>query len=82
MVADKCIMADTMSQVTIRTEHPVASNVNGVEYHQIIKPQMWWLKKFDEFGYFPDEALHRHFHPHWVRGPHNAEGFNVVLRSK
>lgn len=45
----------------------------GHEYHQTIRPTLWWVDFFIERGFRAREDVHSFFDPNWVRGP-NTEG--------
>jgi cyclopropane fatty-acyl-phospholipid synthase-like methyltransferase len=51
-------------------------------HHETIRPREWWLRKFDEFGYFVNNEYTEYFGNSWVRGPNEPCSFNVALQQK
>lgn len=54
---------------------------NGVELHQTIKPEHWWLDMFKNNGFDVHPELNRYFNGQFVRGPRQwaPHSFTVVL---
>ncbi len=57
--------------------------VNGVNYHQTVKPRDWWVSFFEKYGYLTREDLVRYFNNDWVRGPlQGADSFHLIVQRK
>lgn len=54
--------------------------MNGNDYHITVHPESWWRDTLPQLGWHVRDDLYNHFHPHWVRGPHNGmASFCLVL---
>ena len=54
--------------------------INGVNLHQTVQDEAWWMRKLSELGFRNHPKAVNYFHDVYVRGGTNAEGsFHVVL---
>jgi hypothetical protein len=53
---------------------------DGVEYHQTIRPEGWWVDRFAVLGWKRDHNLEIYFGIDVVRGPNVPGSFVIVLR--
>ncbi len=56
-----------------------SDKVNGVELHQTIKSEAWWLETLQREGLTPHPGWVQYFGEDMVRGPNNAaHSFNII----
>ena len=53
---------------------------NGLELHQTQRPKEWWIKKFEEHGFYERKELYSYFNNQYVRGrKENLSTFHVIF---
>lgn len=60
---------------------PAADVVDGVNLHQTVQPEEWWIRRFEELGLQNLPEYVRYFNTQFVRGPKYGAptSFNLVL---
>jgi cyclopropane fatty-acyl-phospholipid synthase-like methyltransferase len=65
----------------IMSVSPRPDIVNGVNLHQTVQPEPWWVAKFAELGLLNLPEFVSYFNTQWVRGPKYgySNSFHLVL---